>query len=160
MTALELGSSARSTALELAPLFATGPELGTTERAREFVSEMIEGTPTLFGRLEVLANLQEALDRDIQLTADPTLERGEMRKALQRAHKDILCQWLSRSFAHRLTDMTVYFGRLGAKGKGILTNMIQTEGYRRLIPQNADPCHHQHFLADVRVLLALVVAAM
>lgn len=156
MLALNLYGAPRSCVPELGPVTADRTNLGTTERLCDAVNEMVEKAPTLFGRLELLARLQDTSDDDLPLPLLPSCTSREFRRAVEITHLDLLYQWLSRSWELRIADTRIHYTRLGREPRRLITRALETESYRQLLPPQADPSHREHFLLDMRILLNLV----
>lgn len=158
MLAFRVGGSSHSAVFN-ATTCDPGMELGTTDRARDAVMEMLEQTPTLFGRLEILSNLQNTSDENLPMPEELSCTRREFRRAVELSHLELLYQWLSRSWELRLADTRIHFNRLGGEPNRLVSRALETESYRRLVPPQADQSHRDHFLMDIHALLCLVIGS-
>ena len=155
-----LGADALSVAHDAGALPEAETEFGTTERLRDAVNEIVEQTPTVFGRLEALANLQKAPDEGLPIPTNLSCTSEQFRRAIESSHLDMLCLWLSRRWEYRLADARIYFTRRSQQAAQASTRMQQTESYRRLVPAQAQECQKEHFLMEVRILLSLAAASL
>ena len=111
----------------------------------------VDAVPTLLGRLVLLSTI---LDRETGtyqpwLIGIPSGSDAE----LEALHHALLVTWLSASMEAQVSDAVEYFK--SSQAHEGFDPFLLGGGYARLLPQNVDSVHREHFLRTIPEIIAM-----
>src|ERR1700691_394459 len=125
--------------------------------ASDFVNLVLSPSPSIFGRLVLLADLR---DHDTNPLAAELYGKAQIDEALERKHREIFFAWLCLSWAAEMEEVADYLADQAGIQDATIAQLVhrwtQEKLYEKLRPTVASEAERELFSSGLRAILQLL----